>query len=94
MLTVFQPIHEEMLGTITKNADLLVERDLPKALQLFCAHVASYKAVFAKWDKGDFSESTAALNYPTNELGQYLEHSYQHLKTEQARLLGRSSRPR
>jgi hypothetical protein len=60
----------------------------PRALQLFCAHVASYKSVFAKWEKGDFSEHTAVLNYPTRELDHYLAHSFKLLKSRQAKLLG------
>lgn len=90
MNTVFRPNHDEMLLIITKNSDLLIESDLPKALQLFCAHVASYKAVFAQWDEGDFSHHTAVLNYPTADLSRYLEQSYQRLKAEQAKLLGHS----
>jgi hypothetical protein len=90
MNTVFRPNHEEMLSIITKNSDLLIESDLPNALQLFCAHVASYKAVFAEWDKGNFSYHTAVLKYPTQELAQYLEQSYQRLKEGQAQLLGSS----
>jgi len=88
MNTVFRQNHEEMLTIITKNADLLIEPDLPPALQMFCAHVASYKAVFAKWDKGDYSQHTAVMNYPTEELGQYLEDSFKKLKALQAQLLG------
>jgi len=88
MNTVFRPNHEEMLTIITRNADLLIEADLPPALQLFCAHVASYKSVFAQWDKGDYSQNTALMNYPTNELGQYLETSFKKLKALQAKLLG------
>ena len=49
MLVVFQPIHDEMLSVITKNADLLVEGNLPRSLQLFCAHVSAYKVVFDRW---------------------------------------------
>jgi hypothetical protein len=89
MKTVFRPNHEKMLEIITKHSDLLIESDLPLPLQLFCAHVASYKAVFAKWDKGDYSQNTAVLNYPTEELGQYLARSFKALKARQAKLLGK-----
>ena len=88
MLTVFQPIHSEMLSLITKNADLLIEDDLPMPLQLFCAHVAAYKVVFERWSKNDFSEHTSVLNYPTDEMASYLERSFKTLKAQQARLLG------
>jgi hypothetical protein len=89
MLTVFEPIHEEMLSIITKNADLLIESDLPEPIQLFCAHVAAYKVVFERWRKNDFAEHTSVLNYPTEEMAAYLLSSFSYLKSEQARLLGR-----
>ena len=88
MLTVFHPIHDEMLSTITKNADLLIEADLPEALKLFCAHVAAYKVVFERWSKHDFAEHTSVIDYPTREMASYLAESFKHLKSEQARLLG------
>jgi hypothetical protein len=88
MLTVFHPIHDEMLSIITKNADLLIESDLPEPLQLFCAHVAAYKVVFERWSKNDFSEYTSVMNYPTSTMAEYLEASFKRLKSEQARLLG------
>lgn len=88
MLTVFQPIHDEMLSIITKNADLLIEVSLPEPIQLFCAHVAAYKVVFERWSKNDFAEHTSVINYPTSEMATYLETSFRYLKSEQARLLG------
>jgi hypothetical protein len=88
MLTVFQPIHDEMLSIITRNADLLIESDFPKPLQLFCAHVAAYKVVFERWSNNDFAEHTSVINYPTEEMAAYLEDSFKHLKSEQARWLG------
>ena len=88
MLTVFQPVHDEMLSIISKNADLLIESDLPRPLQLFCAHVSAYKVVFERWRKNDFSEHTSVIDYPTEEMATYLEGSFKLLKSEQARLLG------
>jgi len=89
MLTVFHPIHEEMLSIVTKNADLLIESELPEPVQLFCAHVAAYKVVFEQWRQHDFRDHASVLNYPTRELGTYLERSFVGLKAEQAKLLGR-----
>jgi len=88
MLTVFKPIHDEMFSIITKNSDLLIESDLPRPLQLFCAHVAAYKVVFDRWSKGDFAEYTSVLNYPTAEMATYLESSFKRLKSQQQQLLG------
>ena len=89
MLTVFKPSHEEMMGLITKNADLLIGSHLPKALQLFCAHVAAYKVVFKKWEAGDFSGHVSVIDYPADEMQEYLSSSFEWLKREQSRLLGR-----
>lgn len=88
MRTVFAPINDEMLTIITKNSDMLIEADLPIPLQSFCAHVAAYKVVLERWNNQDFSEHASLLDYPTKEIAGYLETSFKHLKSEQARLLG------
>jgi len=88
MSKVFQPINEEMLSVLTKNADLLVEDDLPPPLLLFCAHVVAYKVVLERWSRNDFSEHTSVLDYPTAEIVKYLEDSFRRLKAQQGRLLG------
>jgi len=88
MITVFEPIHDEMLSLISKNVDLLIEDDLPQPLQLFCAHVSAYKVVFERWRNNDFAEHTSVIDYPTQEMAKYLEKSFRQLKFEQARLLG------
>jgi hypothetical protein len=91
MLKVFRPINEEMLSLITRNVDLLIEDDLPNALQCFCAHVAAYKVVFERWSNDDFSEHTSVVDYPTKEMADYLGESFRRLKAQQAHLLGESS---
>jgi hypothetical protein len=88
LLTVFKPIHEEMLATITKNSDLLIGAEFPEALKTFCAHAAAYKVVFEQWSKNDFSEHFAVVAYPADDLNEYLETSFRKLKSEQGRLLG------
>lgn len=91
MRTIFQPIHNEMLSLITKNADLLIDDDLPESLQLFCAHVAAYRVVFERWSEHDFSEHTSVIGYPTEEMAVYLKGSFRLLKSQQRRLLGTRS---
>jgi hypothetical protein len=88
MLTVFRPIHEEMLSIVTKNADLLIEDDLANSLQIFCAHVAAYKVVFERWSRDDFSEHASVVDYPTKEMAEYLGESFRRLEAQQGRLLG------
>ena len=80
MLTVFKPIHDEMLSIISKNCDLLIEADLPEPLKLFCAHVAAYKVVFERWSEKDFAEYTSVLNYPAIEMARYLRELVQVLE--------------
>lgn len=91
MINVFQPNNEKMLSIINENSHLLVGNDFPLPLQMFCAHVSSYRAVLAKWSEGDFSVNVALLNYPTEELGEYLQVSFQTLKEKQSSLLGAQS---
>jgi len=90
MLTVFRPLHDEMVSVICKNADLFEEDDLPTALQIFLAHVAAYKVVFERWEQNDFSEHTSIVNYPAQPLQMYLSDTYRACKAEQRRFLGRS----
>jgi hypothetical protein len=91
MQTVFGPMHDEMMLVITKNADLMIEDDVPDPLRLFSAHVTVYKVVLRRWEHNDFSEYTSVLNYPAEDLTRYLKESFQKLKAEQRRLLGNST---
>jgi hypothetical protein len=88
MLTVFQPINDEMLSVITKNADLLIDKDMPPELKAFCAHVVVYKVVFEKWKANDFSEYTSIANYPAKEMEEYLKAAFLVVKKRQTKLLG------
>lgn len=88
MTTVFRPLHDEMMEAITGNSDLLIEAEVPQPLQLFCAHVAAYKVVFERWARNDFSEHVSVINYPAQELSEYLDRSFESLKAQQAKLLG------
>ena len=90
MVTVFRPLHDEMVSVICKNADLFEEDDLPPVLQILLAHVAAYKVVFQRWDQNDFSEHTSIVNYPAEPLQKYLADSYRACKAEQRRFLGPS----
>jgi hypothetical protein len=88
--TVFQPTNEAMSKIIENNADLLIEDELHNSLELFLAHVASYKTVVARWETGDFSEHTSLLAFP-DELADYLDRSYRFLKNEQRKLLNETA---
>jgi hypothetical protein len=89
MTAVFMPLNERMERAIVEHADLLVEPVMPPVLLSFCAHVASYKAITARWERGDFSEHAAPVEYPEEALREYVQQHYAALKEEQRLLLGR-----
>lgn len=88
MQTVFMPSNLRMYEIIVSKADLLIEKDMPECLLLFCAHVAAYQPVLKKWELKDYSEHTSLINYPTKELLEYCDKSFERLKAEQSKLLG------
>jgi hypothetical protein len=88
MTSVFMPLNERMEHTIVENADLLVEPEIPRPLLTFCAHVAAYKAIRTRWEKGDFTEHAAPVEYPEAALREYVQRHFAALKNEQTLLLG------
>lgn len=86
--TVFMPSNLQMYEIIVLKADLLIEKHMPQCLLLFCAHVTAYQPVLKKWELNDYSEHTSLINYPSNELLEYCNKSFERLKAEQSRLLG------
>jgi hypothetical protein len=88
MTTVFMPINLRMYDIILSKSDLLIETKMPECLLLFCAHVTAYQAVIKKWENNDYSEHLSIIAYPM-EIIEYSKNSYQTIKAEQERLLGR-----
>jgi hypothetical protein len=88
MTEVFMPLNLLLEKTIVENADLLIEERIPDCLLLLGAHVSAYKAVLKKWENQDYSEHTALVNYPWEDVAAYVEKSFTSLKQEQAKLLG------
>jgi len=84
--TVFMPLNDVREKVIIEKAYLIVEEQMPDCLLQFVTHVAGFKAVLAKWDKGDFSEKHSLINFPAT-LEEYVKRSYEELKHQQARLL-------
>ncbi|MEP6776670.1 MAG: hypothetical protein ABJA50_13835 [Chloroflexota bacterium] len=87
--TVFAPINNRMYELVLSKSDLLVETEMPPCLGDLCAHVVGYHLVLKKWENGDYSERMSLLPFPQEELLQYVNDSYNALKREQARLLGK-----
>jgi hypothetical protein len=91
MTTVFAPINNRMYELVLSKSDLLIETEMPQCLRDLCAHVVGYHLVMQKWEGGDFSENLSLIPFPQTELLKYVADSYNALKTEQARLLGKGS---
>jgi len=89
METVFMPNNLQMYELITSKADLLIESEMPSCLLEFCAHVTAYKAVIKKWSQNDFTEHLSYVSYPGPALLVYTKESFQRLKAEQTRLMGK-----
>jgi hypothetical protein len=45
-----------------------------------------------KWERGDFSENLSLLTFPQTEFLKYVAESFNALKSEQAKLLGKVSK--
>lgn len=84
---IFLPLNEFLEKLILENAYLIREEKVPECLLRFVTHVSAYKVILKKWESGDFSENTPALDFPV-ELEEYAAHSYRELKAEQLRLIG------
>ncbi len=85
---VFIPMNQIREDIIVNNAHLIREKEMPQCLLKFIVHASAYKAMVAKWKKGDFSEYLPILGFP-QEIDDYATKSYNELKEEQARLIGR-----
>jgi hypothetical protein len=88
--TVFAPINNRMYELVLSKSDLLIETEMPQVLRDLCAHVVGYQLVMKKWERGDFSENMSLLPFPQAELLAYVSDSYNALKSEQAKLLGKN----
>ena len=85
---VFMPLNELREKLILENAHLIREEEIPECLLQFVTHVSAYKAIIRKWDMGDFSEHAPLVDFPT-EIEEYAYKSYQELKREQIKLIGK-----
>jgi hypothetical protein len=87
MENVMMPLNEIRERLIIDRAYLIREREMPDCLTEFVKHVVGFRAVLAKWKKGNFTELYSFRIYP-RELQEYARRSYRELKEEQARLIG------
>ena len=89
---VFVPLNEQMDHLIREKTHLIREAEIPLCLREFIAHSAGYRVVAAKWQLGDFSETTSIFPFPKT-LAEYAEQSYRELKTTQLRIIGAKGAP-
>ena len=93
MSTVFAPINNRMYELVLSKSDLLIETEVPQCFRDLCAHVVGYQMVMKKWETGDYSEHLSLILFPREELLAYVTNSFNALKREQARLLGKTAKP-
>ena len=88
MKHVFMPLNERREKIVLEHAHLIAEDHAPQVLLDFTAHVASYRAILARWALNDFSLLQPRVHFPAS-LNDYANHGYASLKREQADLMGR-----
>src|SRR5262249_26503615 len=64
MKAVFMPLNNIVEKIIIEKAYLIIEEEMPECLLQFFIHVVGYKAVLAKWEKGDFAEKFSIVAFP------------------------------
>jgi hypothetical protein len=85
---VFQPANKKMCDIVTEHADLVNEDFMPECLMSLCAHTSGYDVLIKRWDSGDKTQMYADQGWPDG-LFNYLQTSFQTVKKEQQKLLGR-----
>jgi len=84
--TIFMPLNNIREKIIIEKAYLIVEQEMPQCLLEFVTHVVGYKAVLAKWSRGDYSERRSLIDFPPG-FDEYVQRSYTALKAEQQLLM-------
>jgi hypothetical protein len=87
MTEVFMPLNLKMEKAIIENAHLIESSGMPSSFRDLLAHTEVYKAIIKKWERGDFSEHTAYLNFP-DALHPLVKRTYESLKRRQSELIG------
>jgi hypothetical protein len=96
MITVFVPVHQQMMELVLNRAHLIEEPDMPSCLLTLCAHVNGYQAILKEWETGEISiereDNLSIVNFPGDELAAYAATAFSRLKAEQAELLGSTAK--
>jgi hypothetical protein len=87
MRHVLTPLNDFREKLILEKAYLTRESYTPTEILEFVSHVATYRAILAKWAVNDFTEEYSKVEFP-QALDEYAERSFKQLKADQARLMG------
>lgn len=87
MINVFEPLNAEAESLLLKNIDLLESDDVPQSFIDALAHIATYKAVMANWEKSDFKTHLSVNSWPSRELMSTVRPEYVKLRARQRKLM-------
>ncbi len=90
MTEVFEPLNAHIEGVIIENGDLLEGSEFPESFVQALAHISAYRAVYPRWEQGDFTVHTSLLNFPST-LFKEVESVYLNLLQKQKELSGQLS---
>lgn len=85
---VFIPINEKIVLLVQEHADLIEEAQMPQFLLDLSVHVAAFKPISKAWETKDYSKHTSLRTYPRPEMEKYVQHHYERLQKEQAKMMG------
>ena len=86
MLEVFEPLNQKIEQVILDNGDLVEEENFRPIFVQTLSHIAAYRALYPRWQAGDFSEHTSVVDYPSDLLA-HVEPIYLRLRARQAALM-------
>lgn len=88
MVEVFMPLNLRMEKAIIENAHLIEGSEMPHPFIELLSHVEVYRVVLKKWERNDFTEHTAYIEYPLT-LDDYVAQTYRKLTRLQTELLNK-----
>ncbi len=79
MLSVFKPYHERMEKLILEKGYLVEDKKMKDLTHRLSFHINGYKKVYSQWEKGDYSEMTSDINFPS-EINNYTKQRIKELE--------------
>lgn len=87
MKHIFMPMNQLREKIILENTHLIYEKKIPDCFVEFSKHVVSYRALMAKWEENNFTETYSPIDFPA-EFDPYVQSTFEKLKAEQSKLIG------